>query len=459
MSGTDPREKTLILKADSMARDAVAWLVVDVAGQPSRWIEIGDEPLVVGAGDGVAIALGDPHVSNRHAELFRTPAGIVLRDLGSSNGTRIANIAIKEVVLSSGTEITVGTTKLRFETGTALGKLDRLANEPVRDDELAGVPACFGHAVGSSAAMRRIFALLGRIAPTDLTITLTGETGTGKEVMARAVHDVGPRASGPFVVFDCAAAPPSLIESELFGHQKGAFTSAVAARAGVFERAHRGTLFIDEIGELPLDLQPKLLRALEQRQVQRVGGGTVSFDVRIVAATNRNLSSQVQAGAFRQDLYFRLSTAILQLPPLRDHLEDLPELIALFMAQMGRELTLSPPALALLRAHDWPGNVRELRNVIKAAAALARGPELGVKDLVFFQPRHEARAVPPLVVGPMSSGTSAPQSLQEHEKAAIQQALQAHGGNRTRAARSLGIAISTLYTKIKKYCLGNDDAG
>jgi len=164
MSGTDPRETTLILKADSMARDAVAWLVVYAAGQPSRWIEIGDEPLVVGAGDGVAIALDDPHVSNRHAEFFRTPAGIVLKDLGSSNGTRIANIAIKEVVLSSGTEITVGTTKIRFETGSALGKLDRLASEPVRDDELAGVPAHFGHAVGASPAMRRIFALLARIA-------------------------------------------------------------------------------------------------------------------------------------------------------------------------------------------------------------------------------------------------------------------------------------------------------
>jgi DNA-binding NtrC family response regulator len=459
MTTTGPREDTLILKTDSLAPDVGAWIVIDLQGQSSRWIEIGDEPLVVGTGKECAITLDDPHVSNRHAELFRTSVGIVLRDLGSSNGTRIANIAIKEAVLSSGTEITVGTTKLRFEMGGEVGNLSRLAHEPVRDDELAFVPARFGGAVGSSLSMRRIFALLGRLAPTDLTITLVGETGTGKDVLARAIHDISPRASAPFVVFDCAAAPHSLIESDLFGHEKGAFTSAMTARTGVFERAHRGTLFIDEIGEMPLDLQPKLLRALEERQVQRLGGGGARpFDVRIIAATNRNLHSQVEAGAFRQDLFFRLSTAILSVPPLRDHVDDIPDLIAHFLAQMGRSLTVTPPALALLRAHDWPGNVRELKNVINAAAALARDSQLDVKDLVLFQQRHNTGATPTFVpVTTSSAAIAAGQSLQAQEKAAIQQALQAHGGNRTHAARSLGIAISTLYTKIKKYCLNKDD--
>jgi DNA-binding NtrC family response regulator len=339
------------------------------------------------------------------------------------------------------------------------GQLGRLAHEPVRDDELAAVPARFGQAVGSSLAMRRIFALLGRLAPTDLTVTLVGETGTGTDVLARAIHDVSPRASAPFVVFDCAAAPHSLIESELFGHETGAFTSAMTARVGVFERAHRGTLFIDEIGEMPLDLQPKLLRALEERQVQRVGGGGARpLDVRIIAATNRNLSSQVEAGAFRQDLFFRLSAAILQVPPLREHVDDIPDLIAHFLGQMGRPLTVTPPALGLLRAHDWPGNVRELKNVIHAAAALARNAQLDVKDLVFFQQRRNTGATPTFVPVTTASAASATgQSLQAQEKVAIQQALEAHGGNRTHAARSLGIAISTLYTKIKKYCLNQDD--
>ena len=456
---TGPRDTTLILQAEPASRKAAAWLIVEQSGQPIRSIEIGSTPLLVGSGSDCAVILKDPHVSNRHVELARTSAGVVVRDLGSRNGTRVANIAVKEVVLSSEAEITVGTTKLRLDLGgelRELGGLGRLARETVRDDELSGVPARFGDAVGSSATMRKLFALLGRIAPSNLTVTLLGETGTGKDVLAHAIHNVSPRAGGPFVVFDCAAVQPSLIESELFGHERGAFTGAVSARVGVFERAHRGTLFIDEIGEMPLDLQPKLLRALEDRKVQRLGGaGERPFDVRIVAATNRDLGKQVESGSFRQDLYFRLSTAILRVPPLRDHLDDIPDLVAHFLAQEKKSLTVTPWALASLRNHPWPGNVRELKNVIHAAAALANGSELDVKDLVFFEAAGGATpSVAPTSTGVATGG----QSLKEQEKAAIQNALQAHGGNRTHAARSLGIAISTLYTKIKKYCLDSDDA-
>ncbi len=446
------RETTLILKTESLPRGSRAWLVVEEPGVPSRSVEIGSKPLVVGSGKNCDLVLADPHVSNRHVEFFRTAGGVALRDLGSSNGTRVSNILVKDAVLSSGAEIRVGTTTLYFEMGGEVGNLGRLAHEPVRDDELSATRAGFGGAVGSSLAMRKLFALLGRLAPTNLTVTLTGETGTGKDVLAHAIHQVSPRSREPFVVFDCAAAQPSLIESELFGHEKGAFTGAVAARVGVFERAHHGTLFIDEIGEMPLDLQPKLLRALDSHQVQRLGGrGAQPFDVRIIAATNRDLAKMVEVGAFRQDLYFRLSTAILQVPPLREHLDDLPDLIAHFLDQEGKHLTVSPAALTLLRGYQWPGNVRELKNVIHAAAALSSGAELNAKDLVLFQPTSAGVESPAL-----SSAGASGQSLRDQEKAAIQQALQAHGGNRTRAARSLGIAISTLYTKIKKYCLNDD---
>jgi DNA-binding NtrC family response regulator len=269
------------------------------------------------------------------------------------------------------------------------------------------------------------------------------------------------RREAAFVVFDCAAVPPSLIESQLFGHEKGAFTGAVAARAGVFERAHGGTLFIDEIGELPLDLQPKLLRALEQRQVQRLGAADPqSVDVRIIAATNRDLSARVEAGAFRQDLFFRLSTAVLHVPPLRDRLDDLPELASHLLSQMGRTMSITPPALALLQAHAWPGNVRELKNALASAAALAMGDTLDVKDLVFLRPggslapRTESGrkvAAPSATPGPPGG------SLQAQERLAIQRALKDHGGNRTHAARALGIATSTLYTKLKKYGIGSSD--
>jgi DNA-binding NtrC family response regulator len=458
---TGPRETTLILQAEPAPAKAAAWLHVEKPGQPSRSFEIGSTPLLVGSGSDCTIVLDDPHVSSRHAELAWSPAGIVVRDLGSRNGTRVANIAVKEVVLSSEAEITVGTTKLRLDLGgelVELGGLGLLAREPVRDEDLSGVPARFGGAVGSSATMRKLFALLGRVAPSNLTVTLVGETGTGKDVLAHAIHEASPRADGPFVVFDCAAAQPSLIESELFGHEKGAFTGAVSARVGVFERAHHGTLFIDEIGEMPLDLQPKLLRALEARKVKRLGGaGERLFDVRIVAATNRDLGKQVEAGRFRQDLYFRLSAAILRVPPLRDHLEDIADLVAHFLVQEKKSLVVTPSALAALRSHPWPGNVRELKNVVHAAAAMASGTELDVKDLVFFETAGAPTVLAPATVAGSAGVAIVGSSLKEQEKAAIQHALQAHGGNRTHAARSLGIAISTLYTKIKKYCLDSDD--
>jgi transcriptional regulator of acetoin/glycerol metabolism len=381
-------------------------------------------------------------VSRSHAEIRRTPTGFVLRDLGSRNGTFVGHIAVKEAVLTAGAEIKVGTTTIRFEMGGEEGRLSRLAREPVRDDELAGVP----HALrpgdrglaAHAAAVRAV-----RAPGTDGADALAHRRdrhGQGR-VLARAIHQASRRAGRPFVVFDCGAVAPSLIESELFGHERGSFTGAMAEHQGAFERAHRGTLLLDEIGELSIDLQPKLLRALEQRCVRRVGGRQdIPIDVRIIAATNRDLEREVRRGAFREDLFFRLSAAVLEVAPLRERLEDLPALVEHFLAETGRPLRASPETLELLASHPWPGNVRELKNAIAAAAALADGATLDPKHLVFLRSNKR----PP-------SGSS--RSLEEMERKAIEEALRDAGGNKTRAARALGIAASTLYEKIKKYSL------
>jgi DNA-binding NtrC family response regulator len=444
------RVATLALELSSLTPEGTAWLIIENPAGPGRSVVIGGEPLVLGSDESCNVCIQDPHVSGRHAEITRGPAGIVLRDLGSRNGTFVGPLAVKEAVLSSPVEIKIGLTTIRFEMGGEQGRLARLARDPVRDDELASAPTRFGPAVGASAPMRRLFALFARLASTELGITLIGETGTGKDVLARAIHEASPRAARPFVVFDCGAVAPSLIESELFGHEKGAFTGALAERQGAFERAHGGTLLLDEIGELSIELQPKLLRALEQRCVRRVGGSEdIAVDVRILAATNRDLEKAVRAGKFREDLFFRLSAAMLDVPPLRERKEDLPALATHFLSESGRALALAPETLAALESYDWPGNVRELRNAIAGALAMADGPTLLPEHLVFFR-RQPPRATTPATALP---AVAAGPSLEHAERAAIEQALQQSGGNKTRAARALGIASSTLYEKIKKYAL------
>jgi DNA-binding NtrC family response regulator len=451
MPGITSRGETLALEIASLTPEGTAWLVVEQGPAAGRSVVLGAEPVVVGSDPGSTLVINDPHVSRRHAEISRTGEGVVLRDLGSKNGTFVGRLAVKEVTLTSGAEIRVGTSTLRFEMGGEEGRLVRLARAPLREEELAEIPGSFGPALGGSPAMRRLFALLARLAPTELTVTLTGETGTGKDVLAKAIHQASPRAQQPFVVFDCGAVAPSLIESELFGHEKGAFTGAVGDRRGAFERAHKGTLFLDEIGELSLELQPKLLRALEHRSVRRVGGAEDrAVDVRIVAATNRDLEEQVRKKAFREDLFFRLMAATLHVPPLRERKDDLPQLVARFLEEARKSLAIAPETLEQLAAYDWPGNVRELKNVVTSAAALADGPTLEPRHLVVFRPQKRAPAAPSTL------GTSLPmagQTLEQLEKAAIEHALQQYDGNRTKAAKALGIAASTLYEKLKRYGL------
>jgi DNA-binding NtrC family response regulator len=317
------------------------------------------------------IVLPDDTVSRHHLTIGRVADGIEVRDLGSTNGVRIGTAKVKQALVEPGTVVRAGEVELAIRL-------------ELRGVEVpASVEESFGLALGQSLPMRRIFGLLERLAPTAATVLLTGETGTGKDVLARSIHQRSPRAKQPFEVVDCGAVSQTLIESELFGHERGAFTGAVAARAGAFERAAGGTLFLDEVGELPLELQPKLLRVLEAREFRRVGGNKVlSADVRVIAATTRDLPREVERGKFREDLYFRLAVVPIVVPSLRERLEDVPLLARRILenAAAGAEpLTLPDDTLAALRAHDWPGNVRELRNVLERAAYLARAS--GESDL------------------------------------------------------------------------------
>ena len=314
------------------------------------------------------LVLPDETVSRAHCEIIRERRGYLLRDLGSTNGTLLDGAEIKEAWLKPGAVITVGKVELKVRPYSE------------RIEILPSDSTTYGEAVGKSVSMRSVFGLLERLGPTDATVLIGGETGTGKDVLARSIHAQSPRSKGPFIVVDCGAVVGSLIESELFGHEKGAFTGASASRQGAFELADKGTLFLDEIGELPLDLQPKLLRALETRSFRRVGGNrNQQVDIRVVAASKRNLKMEVERGKFREDLYFRLAVVPIELPPLRERRDDIPVLVRTLLARIAESdpsgttpTTLSDETLDALAAHDWPGNIRELRNVLERAAYLSR---------------------------------------------------------------------------------------
>jgi DNA-binding NtrC family response regulator len=312
-----------------------------------------------GALQGNDLQLKDPSVSGHHFEIQLEPLGYRIRDLGSRNGTFVGGTRVLDAFLPSPGVITAGATELSFRV----------------TDDVVELPASsadrFGPLLGASLPMRELFAQLERLAQGEATVLVTGETGTGKELVAEALHENSPRASGPLVVVDCGALAPTLVESELFGHEKGAFTGANEARAGVFERAKGGTVFLDEIGELALELQPRLLRVLERREVQRLGGkAPVKVDVRIVAATHRELEAEVNKGKFRADLFYRLSVLRVQMPALRERLEDVPLLVEHFLTslKLPGAAAVDKATLDRLSAHAWPGNVRELRNAVERLA-------------------------------------------------------------------------------------------
>jgi two-component system, NtrC family, response regulator HydG len=316
----------------------------------------------------------------------------------------------------------------------------------------------FHQIVGTSPAMETVFQRIKLAAPTSSTILITGESGTGKEVVARALHQNSLRKHGPFVAINCAALPDSLVEAELFGHEKGAFTGAQASRKGFFEAAEHGTLLIDEIGDMPLALQPKLLRALEQRSINRVGSTReVAVDVRIIAATHQRLEERVEAGSFRADLYYRLAVLRIDVPPLRQRREDIPLLLASFLQQLSGDgaavRPISPEALAALCRYGWPGNVRELRNVAESLVVMSSG-RIELEDLPENVRKDEARA--PRPAADVSPGADAPAAvrlptLAEVERRAVLEVLAACGGNRTRAAQVLGIGLRTIQRKLREY--------
>ena len=307
--------------------------------------------------------------------------------------------------------------------------------------------------VSESRSMRDLLDLASRVARHNTTVLITGESGTGKEVLARAIHRMSPRAEHNFTAINCAAIPEHLLESELFGHVKGAFTGATADRAGLFELAHEGTLLLDEIGDLPLDLQSKLLRVLEEDQIRRVGGReSRKVDVRVIAATAKPLEQAVENGEFRGDLFYRLNVVRLHLPPLRERPEDVPALVAHFARQaatkLGHPVSLTPAALAALTHHPWPGNVRELRNAVERAAVLGSGATLDAKDFLIGNGNGNGAS-------PNGNGASVPTldlktQVEAIERKAIQKALEAAGGNRRQAASLLGISLRTLFYKMRR---------
>ena len=394
---------------------------------------------VIGTGELADLRLRDPAVSREHLLLSLGEDGLVLRDRTSRNGTWVGGLRIREVALA-------GDVRLRLGTTTTLVLK--------ADSEVSSVRAygggSFGSALGRSPAMRVVFDVLDRASATDLTVLLEGESGVGKEVLARSIHHASKRRSAPFVTVDCGAIPSHLLESELFGHIRGAFTGATTDRTGLFVEANGGTLFLDEGGELPLELQPKLLRVLEQREVRPVGTNKHRpVDVRILAATNRRLASLVAEGGFREDLLYRLSVVKVTVPPLRARPEDVNVLARAFLHEATKDpgAQLPPDVEGMLGSYDWPGNVRELRNVIQRYVAL------GVRDrasLLVTDDGHDAPQKLAKELGDLPFNEAKQQVVEKFERAYVEEVLARENGVVVKAAERSGIARASFYRMLER---------
>ncbi len=395
-----------------------------------RW-KIAHERVVIGKAPGCDVELTDSYVSSQHARVENGAAGFRLRDLGSTNGTTVDGVRASDSLLPPDSEIRLGRTALRFV---------------VKKEERALVKSTassFEGMVGQGARMREVFSLLEAVAASDAPVMILGESGTGKELAARAIHNRSHRATKPYLALNAGAISPTLVESELFGHEKGAFTGADKRRAGAFERAHQGTLFLDEIGELTHDVQTKLLRVLETGEFQRVGGSdTVKADVRIVGATHRDFAVLVREKRFREDLFFRLYVVPVRLPPLRERGDDIPLLVDHLLTHMsppGKARAITPAAMKMLAAHSWPGNVRELKMTLQRAMIFARDAAIDTAHVTFT----------PLTPSSEDAGRSL-NPLDEAERDTILSALRAHNGSRKEAAEALGISRSSFFEKLKR---------
>jgi DNA-binding NtrC family response regulator len=428
-------------------------LVVLKGSQRGKEYVISGDVIRIGKVDENDLVLPEETVSRVHCEILRDQKGHLLRDLHSTNGTFLDGAEIREAYIRAGSVITVGTVQLKFQPFE-----ERIEILPSDKEAL-------GELVGKSLKMREIFGLVERIGPTEATVLIEGETGTGKDLVARTVHNLSKRADKPFVIVDCGAVAGNLIESELFGHEKGAFTGATTTRQGAFEMAHGGTIFLDELGELSLDLQPKLLRVLEQREIRRVGGNrTIKVDIRVIAATKQDLQKEVAKGKFREDLYFRLSVVPIHTPSLRERKEDIPLIMRAILARLAKDgaepRAVDDAALSSLLAHDWPGNVRELRNVLERGVYLSTG--MGLVD-----------AAPVKLVAMPGSGAGAPDPLgpvpqfdanrsyrdnkelweNEFERRYLAWLMQRAQGNISRAAREADMDRKYLHKLLKKHAI------
>lgn len=454
--GDKPRQTTVVSDRSQIQLQRCK-LVQMTGANKGRELELNRRRFVVGSGADCDFAVPDPTVSKEHFAIVRDEQSYLLQDLGSTNGTFLDNARIKEAYLRPGAVVRSGDIYFRFEP-----VYERIELVPSDRPEFHGL-------VGLSFRMREIFTVLEKVAPTEATILLQGETGSGKGAVSRAIHQASKRKDGPFVVFDCGAVAPTLVESELFGHERGAFTGAVQQRKGALEQAQGGTLFIDELSDLGLDLQPKLLRALEDRQFTRVGTHKeIRVDCRIIAASQKDLWGEVSAGRFREDLYFRLAVVTVPLPPLRERPEDIPMMVDRFLVDLGKEGVrgfddLTKDLQRKLIAHNWPGNIRELRNTVERIA-LMEGSDPFIRRPGVTQPGNDqsgppAPGVPP--PGMLAADYELPfkdakdNLVAAFEKEYLTRLLAKTGSNIAKAAREAGIDRKYLYTLLSKHGLGN----
>ena len=420
---------TLLRAAASFPHGTFTLRVADGPDAGASLTLRGEEParLLIGSSPACDLRLSDPMVSRRHAALELRGSQLLLTDLDSTNGTFVGELQVQQAFLRGGETVRLGEVRLL---------VTHAANA-----ENPEVPFArgFGRLLGESREMRRLYPLCEKLARSRVPVVIEGETGTGKEVLAESLHESGPLAGAPFIVFDCTAVPPSLLESELFGHEKGAFTGALAQRRGLFEQAHGGTLFIDEIGDLDPALQPKLLRALEKSEVRRVGGDRfIRADVRVIAATRRDLDREVQDGRFRDDLFHRVAVTRIELPPLRSRRGDVSLLARHFWRELCGEGEPSPALLARWEAWSFPGNVRELRNAV--ARAIALGDEVSPPAAALAAAPAHGDAVQSLIDAGLPFAQARKRLQDEFERRYVERVLEQPGGNVSRAAAASGIA-------------------